>query len=86
MQFVEGHGGGGAAEGDASALGREDGSVEVFLGWSKFPSDRPGTSYVGNIPAILLVEEHIVRSYIFQAVKILAAILHPRPRVQAPRS
>lgn len=54
MQFVERYGGGGAAEGDASALGRENGSVEVFLGWIEFPSDRPGTSYVGDIAAILL--------------------------------
>lgn len=86
MQFVEGHGGGGTAEGDASALGREDGSVEVLLGRSEFPSDRPGATYVGDIPAILLVEEYIVRSCIFQSVKILADILHPRLRVQAPRS
>lgn len=85
MQPVEGYSGGGAAEGDAGALGREDGIVEVLLGWSEFPTDRPGTSNIGDVPSILLVEDQMVRNYMFQSVRILADIPLPRLRVQAPR-
>lgn len=65
MQFVERNVGGSAAESDASALRREDSSVEVLLCWSKFPIDRPSASYVGDIAAILLAEEHQVSNHFF---------------------
>lgn len=54
VERVEGEGGGGAAEGDAGALGGEDGGVEVALGGGEGVGDGESARYVGDVGAELL--------------------------------
>lgn len=54
MQFVEGEGGVGAAEGDAAALDAEDGVVEVFLRGGEGAGYGPGARDVGDVAAVFL--------------------------------
>lgn len=53
VEFVEGDVGGGAAEGDAGALGREDGGVEVALGRGEAGGGGEGAGDVGDVVAVL---------------------------------
>lgn len=54
MQFFEGEGGVGAAEGDAGALDAQDGFVEVFLRGGEGAGDGPCARYVGDVAAVFL--------------------------------
>lgn len=54
MQLIEGDVGVGATEGDAKALGCEDGFIEVFLSRSEGPGYGPCASDVRDIAAIFL--------------------------------
>lgn len=54
VQFVEGEGGGGAAQRDAAALDAEDGFVEVFLRGVEGAGYGPGAGDVGDVAAVFL--------------------------------
>ena len=69
MEFVEGYGSRGAAEGNAGTLRGEDSGVEVFLSGCKRARNGPRTGYIGDVTTVLLIGRHRVsKGYVIEVL------------------